>query len=45
MTTTGQITLGLYAQGAWDPISDLVVIDTFNDCTRNLAVVNFVQDQ
>ncbi|HSG26683.1 MAG TPA: hypothetical protein VLA32_11250 [Anaerolineales bacterium] len=45
VTTTGQITVGLYPQGAWDPISDLVVIDTFNDCTRNLAVVNFVQDQ
>lgn len=45
VATTGQITIGLYAQGAWDPISDLVVIDTFNDCTRNLTVVNFVQDQ
>ena len=45
VTTTGQISIGLYAQGAWDPSSDLVVIDTFDDCTRNLAVVNFVQDQ
>ena len=45
ISTTGEITVGLYTQGAIDPISDLVTIDTFNDCTRNLAVVNFVQDQ
>jgi hypothetical protein len=45
ISSTGTITVGLYPQGAYDPISDLVTIDTFNDCTRNLAVVNFVQDQ
>ena len=45
ISTSGTVTVGLYAQGAFDPISDLVVINTYNDCTRNLAVVNFVQDQ
>jgi hypothetical protein len=45
ISTSGTITVGLYAQGAIDPISDLVEINTFNDCARNLAVVNFVQDQ
>jgi hypothetical protein len=45
ISSSGTITVGLYPQGAFDPISDLVTIDTFNDCTRNLAVVNFVQDQ
>jgi hypothetical protein len=45
VSTTGSIFIGLYPQGAFDPISDLVVIDTFNDCSKNLAIVNFVQDQ
>jgi len=45
ISTPGTISVGLYAQGVLDPISDLVVINTYNDCSRNLAVVNFVQDQ
>lgn len=43
--TFGTITVGLYAQGRFDPISDLVVINTYDDCSRNLAVVNFVQEE
>ena len=45
INTNGTITVGLYAQGVFDPISDLVVINTYSDCSRNLAVVNFVQDE
>jgi len=46
INTSGMITIGLYAQGnKFDPISDLVVINTYDDCSRNLAVVNFVQVQ
>jgi hypothetical protein len=39
-----KITISLYQQGGWEPISEAVLIDTYNDCSRNLAVVNFVQN-
>jgi hypothetical protein len=42
--STGAITLSLYEQGGWEPISEEVLVDTFDDCARNLAVVNFVQE-
>ncbi len=39
----GAITVALYEQGGWEPISEEVVIDTFNDCSRNLVEINFIQ--
>ena len=44
INSSGSITVALYKQGAWEPSSEAVLIDTFNDCTRNLVVVNFVQN-
>lgn len=44
IASTGEITVALYGQGGWEPISEEVRIDTFNDCSRNLIVVNFVQE-
>lgn len=44
ITSFGEITLSLYEQGGWEPISDEILVDTYNDCTRNLAVVNFIQE-
>lgn len=44
LASTGEITVALYRQGGWEPISEEVQIDTFNDCSRNLIVVNFVQE-
>ena len=44
IASTGAITLSLYEQGGWEPISEEILVDTFNDCSRNLAVVNFVQE-
>ncbi|MBI4770298.1 MAG: hypothetical protein HY784_07795 [Chloroflexi bacterium] len=26
------------------PLSDVIVVDTFNDCAKNLILVNFVQN-
>ncbi|MFN2145236.1 MAG: hypothetical protein ACK2T7_07770 [Anaerolineales bacterium] len=43
VSSSGSITISLYQQGGWEPISEEVLIDTYNDCSRNLAVVNFVQ--
>ena len=37
------ITVALYEQGGWEPISQELVIDTFNDCSRNLIEINFIQ--
>jgi hypothetical protein len=42
--SSGSLVVALYEQGGWEPISDSVVFDTFNDCSRNLVVVNFVQE-
>ena len=44
ISSTGEITLSLYEQGGWEPVSEEVLIDTFNNCSRNLTVVNFVQE-
>ena len=44
IASTGTITIALYKQGGWEPISEEVMIDTFNDCSQNLIVVNFVQE-
>ena len=44
VTSTGSITLSLYQQGGWEPISEEVLLDTYNDCSRNLVVVNFIQE-
>ncbi len=43
--STGTVFVELYMQGLTDPVSDLIIVDTYNDCNRNLIVVNFVQDQ
>ncbi len=44
VASTGEIIVALYRQGGWEPISEEVRIDTFNDCSRNLIVVNFIQE-
>ena len=44
VNSVGEITISLYQQGGLKPVSEVVLIDTFDSCTRNLAVVNFVQE-
>lgn len=43
INTTGQFSVALYKQGSFEPVSDEIKFDTFNSCTQNLIVVNFVQ--
>lgn len=43
--STGTVYVELYLQGSDDPVSDLIIVDTYNDCNRNLVIINFVQDQ
>lgn len=45
INSTGTLSVALYEQGGREPVSDVVAIDTVNDCTRNLVVVNFVQQR
>lgn len=44
IASSGEIIVALYRQGGWEPISEELRIDTFNDCSRNLIVVNFIQE-
>jgi hypothetical protein len=43
--STGTVFVELYTLDSVDPVSDLIIVDTYNDCNRNLIIVNFVQDQ
>jgi len=43
--STGTVFVELYTLDSEDPVSDLIIVDTYNDCNRNLIMVNFVQDQ
>jgi hypothetical protein len=43
--STGTVFVELYTLDSVDPVSDLIIVDTYNDCNRNLVIVNFVQDQ
>jgi hypothetical protein len=42
--STGTVTVALYPQGGWNPISEVVEIDTFELCSQNLIVVDFIQE-
>ena len=42
--STGTVTVALYPQGGWNPISEAVEIDTFELCSQNLIVVDFIQE-
>ena len=43
--STGTVFVELYTIESEEPVSDLIIVDTFNDCNRNLIMVNFVQDE
>jgi hypothetical protein len=43
--STGTVFVELYTLESADPVSDLIIVDTYNDCNRNLIMVNFVQDE
>lgn len=43
--STGTVFVELYTLESEDPVSDLIIVDTFNDCNQNLIMVNFVQDE
>jgi hypothetical protein len=43
--STGTVFVELYTLESEDPVSDLIILDTYNDCNRNLILVNFLQDQ
>lgn len=43
--STGTVFVELYMLESEDPVSDLIIVDTFNDCNRNLIMVNFLQDE
>lgn len=45
VASTGAITIALYEQGGREPVSEQVVVDTISDCSKNLVVVNFVQER
>lgn len=42
--STGTVYLALYSLESAEPVSELIFINTFNDCNRNMIMVNFVQD-
>jgi hypothetical protein len=41
--SSGTIFVALFSPDSDDPISDLVFVDTFDDCNRNMIMVNFLQ--
>lgn len=43
--STNSVYLALYTVAFDDPVSDLIFVDTFNDCSKNMIMVNFTQDQ
>jgi hypothetical protein len=43
--STNSVYVALYTVVSDDPVSDLVFVDTFNDCEKNMIMVNFTQDQ
>jgi hypothetical protein len=43
--STGTVFVELYTLDSVAPVSDLIIVDTYNDCNRNLVIVNFVQDE
>jgi hypothetical protein len=43
--STGTVFVELYTLESENPVSDLIIVDTYNDCNRNLIMVNFVQDE
>lgn len=45
LNSTQTLSVALYEQGGVDPVSDVILFDTFNSCSQNLVVINFVQDQ
>lgn len=45
LNSTQTLSVALYEQGGVDPISDVIIFDTFNSCSQNLVIINFVQDQ
>jgi hypothetical protein len=44
VATTGTIYVELYSLEYADPVSDVIVFDTFDDCSKNLIIINFVQE-
>ena len=44
INTTGKFSVALYKQGSIEPVSDEITFDTFDNCTQNLIVINFVQE-
>ena len=42
--TKGEFKVQLLDQNGATPLSDLVVVDTFADCAKNLLLINFVQN-
>lgn len=45
IASTSSVYVALYGEDPSTAISDLVFVDTYNDCDRNMIMVNFVQDQ
>lgn len=43
--STNSVYVALYTVASDDPVSDLIFVNTFNDCDRNMIMVNFTQDQ
>lgn len=42
--STGEYKVQLRDQNGTTPLSDFITVDTFADCTKNLLLVNFVQN-
>jgi hypothetical protein len=43
IASTGTVWLELFDPVTEDAVSDLIFFDTFNDCSKNLIMINFVQ--
>jgi len=42
--TTGEYTVQLLDQNGAVPLSDIITVNTFADCSKNLLLINFVQN-
>ena len=45
LDSSEKVYVALYSLDSADPVSDLVYVNTYNDCDRNMIMVNFVQEK
>jgi hypothetical protein len=45
IASSGTVYIELYSLESEDPISDMLIFVTYDDCSMNLILINFIQDQ